>query len=181
MRLAGFIPISIQRKGEETKHYQVEREPLQNFLYAHGQTALVDFVVMPGALRQRGIVQSVQRDCISLKIQQASFKLVRLADTLKTHVSVVFTGQPAMANPNEAVVIHQLERLDIECAQDALPECIFVDVSGLVPGGGVRVSDLPLDARYKIVNPPDTLLASLTRVRGGSAAQPAEGTPSESA
>ncbi len=171
LRLAGFIPVSIQRKGTETKHYQIETAPLQEFLRVHGRTALVDFVIMPGGIRQRGIMQSMQRDGISLKIQQATFKLVNLEDTLQTDVPIVFTGHPTMANAGEAVVLHQLERLDIECTQGNLPEHILVDVTNLHPGGSVRVSDIPVSAHYKIVTPQDTVLASLTRTRGGSATQ----------
>ncbi|MCX6379323.1 MAG: hypothetical protein NT023_07570 [Armatimonadetes bacterium] len=167
LRLAGFIPVSIQHKGMDTQHYQVEAAPLQEFLKQHGHTALVELLIMPGEIRQRGIVQGLQRDAISLKIQQLTLQLVRIEDTLKTQVPISFVGKPAMVNPNEAMVIHQADHLLIECAQNDLPEYILVDVTHLVPGGVIHVSDLAPDARYKILTPSHTSLVSLTRTRGG--------------
>ncbi len=174
LRLSGSIPVSIQHKGMETQHYQQKTAPLQEFIRLHGDGVLLELITMPDERRQNVIVKAIQRDMLSLKITQVTFQLVRLEDTLKTHVPITFVGAPAQIYLHEAMVIHQLERLDVECSQIDLPEQILVDVSQLVPGGVLRVSDIPENARYKIVTSQDTVLASLTRMRGAGTAEAAE-------
>lgn len=166
LRRAGFIPVSIQHKGMNTLHFQQEIRPLDEHLRRYGDGALLDLWISSEGRRERVIVQSVHRDPISGRLLQVTFQQVRHDDTLKTHVSLQFTGEPASVQHGEAMVQHRLDRLDIECAQNDLPDYITVNIGHLLPGDVVRVSDLPADPRYKILAPADTVLASLVRPRG---------------
>ena len=171
LRLSGYIPVSIQHQGMETQHYQQLSAPLHEHLRQYGDAALVELLIQPGNRHQRALVHSVQRDPITRQLMQATFQQVRLEDTLKTHAPLLFVGKPLQLETHDAMVQHQLHRLDIECAQGDLPEHIVVDVTHLMLGGNIRVSDLPSDPRYKILTPADAVLASLTRTARGASTQ----------
>jgi large subunit ribosomal protein L25 len=167
LRKAGFIPVSLQHKGVPTLHFQQEARPLDEFIRRYGDAALIDLWVAPGHQRQRAIVHNVQRDPLTERLLQVTYQHLRREDTLKTHVSLVFAGEPLAVHLGEAIVQHQLDRLDIECDQDNLPDQISANIADLLAGDVLRVSDLPDNPRYKILNPPDTVLASLTNTRAG--------------
>ena len=152
LRLAGFVPVSLQHKGMTTQHFQQEAAPLDEFMRRHGDAALLDLLLPPSDEPARAIVQ-------------VTFQQIRIDDTLNTHVPLVFSGEPAAVRSGDAVVQHQIDRLDIACGQNDLPDHILVNVAHLVPGDVVRVSDLPVDPRYKITTSADTVLASLTSTR----------------
>lgn len=169
MRLAGYTPVSIQHKGMPTEHYQQETRPLNEWIARHGEAAMVD-IETPGHGSQRAIMQTVQRNPISNAILTVTFQQIRTDDTLKTFVSLVFQGEPEEARLGDATVQHQRDRLEVACAQADLPDHITVNVADLRSGGAVRVSDLPAHPKYKILAPPDTMLASLSTNRATVAA-----------
>lgn len=165
LRKAGYIPVSLQHKGMTTLHFQQEAAPLDEFIRRYGDAALLDLLVPPSSDPARAIVHDVYRDPVTGRLLQVTFQQIRFDDTLTTHVSLVFVGEPAAAHSGDGVVQHQLDRLDISCGQNDLPDHITVNVADLQLGDIVRVSDLPVDPRYKITTPGDTVVASLTSTR----------------
>ena len=162
LRKSGFVPVSLQHKGMTTVHYQQASEPLDAFIKKYGDAALLDLVIAPDDQKQRAIIQNVHRDAITQKLLQVTFQQIRFDDTLKTHVSLRFSGEPNEVHLGNAMLQHSLDMLDIECAQDSLPEYITVDVSNMSIGDVIRVSDLVVDSHYKILNSGNTVLASVT-------------------
>jgi large subunit ribosomal protein L25 len=179
LRKSGFIPVSLQHKGITTLHFQQEAQPLDDFLRRYGETALLDLKLTPEAPPQRAMVQSLQREPLTQKLMQVTFLKVGQDDILKTHVSVVFTGEPAEVRSGEVMVQHQMDRLDIECSQENMPNQISVSIAHLQLGDVLRVSDVPADPRYKILTSPDTVLASLTSTRAGISSKDATETASD--
>jgi large subunit ribosomal protein L25 len=174
LRKTGFIPVSLQSKGMTTLHFQQETQPLADFLRHYGEGTLLDLLIAPDNRRQRAIVQSLQRDPLTQKLTQVTFRQLSQGDILRTHVALAFVGEPVDVRHGDAMVQHQLDRLEIECSQDNLPSQITVPIGDLQPGDVVRVSDLPVDPRYKILTPPDAVLASLTSTRAAVSGREAE-------
>ena len=168
LRASGFVPVSLQHKGVPTQHYQQLARPIDEYIRAHGRATMLDLVVGPDNRRIRAMVQDLQRDPVTQKLMQVTFQVVGVDDTLKTSVQLVFQGVPEVVTNNEAVVQHRLDRLEIACTQDNLPDHITVDVSHLGHGDTVRVSDLPPHPHYQITTPADTVLASLMSTRTGA-------------
>lgn len=174
LRQSGYIPVSLQSRGKTTLHYQQETQPLAEFLRHYGEGALLDLLIAPDNRRQRAIVQSLQRDPLTQKLLQVTFRQLLVDDILRTHVSLNFTGEPLEVRHGEAMVQHQIDHLDIECSQDNLPNQITINIAHLHPGDVFRVADLPEDPRYKILTSSDTVLASLTSTRAAISSREAE-------
>lgn len=179
LRKAGYIPVSIQHKGMETQHFQQESRNLEEFLRRYGNAALVELSIAPGNQKQRAIVQNVQRDPLTQDLLQVTFQQVRRGDTVKTHIPLVFTGEPAAVRLEDFIVQHLLDSLDIECDPENLPTHITVDLSKMEAGGVFRVSDLPEDSHYKILSPGDAVLASLISTRHGMEEETVEAAETE--
>lgn len=173
LRKSGSIPVSIQRKGTTTLHFQQKTQPIEEFIRQYGDGALLELAMPPEALR-RVMVKHVQRDPLTHKLTQVIYMQIQKDDLLKTHVPIAFSGEPIEVTHGDVMVQHQIDRLDIVCSQDNLPGQIVIDISNLHPGDVIRVMDLPADSRYKILTAPDTVLASLTSTRAALSAKEAE-------
>ena len=167
LRRTGFVPVSVQHKGMPTAHYQLEARPLDEFIRRHGEAAYIDLVTVPDNIHQRAIVCGIHRHPISLKLLQVTFQQIRSDDRVTTRIPLRFLGEPDDVKHGAYIVQHALDNLAIECAADHLPSHIDVDISHLVPGHPLRVSDLPEHPHYKIIASPTTTLASLSSTQQG--------------
>jgi large subunit ribosomal protein L25 len=129
------------------------------------------------------LVREKQRDYIKNHLLHVDFLAVSMSETLRTSVSVHFIGVSAAVKDFNAVLVKNLEQLEVECLPTDLPERIDVDISILTkPGEGIRVREVKVPDNVRLLNDPDTMVAVATfaKVEEEAAAVPgAEGvTPS---
>lgn len=87
--------------------------------------------------------------------------LVRIArdEKLRVRIPVRVTGEPEGVKIQGGVFEFILREVEVECLPDDIPEHITVDVSGLVIGRHLRVSDLPVGASVKVLAEPGRVVA----------------------
>lgn len=160
LRNAGHVPVSVYHKGAEPLHLETEAKPLDEFIRAHGEAALLEIAV--DGKRQTALVHDVQRDPITRRLLHVSLQRVVKGDTLKVHVPLVFHGEPDAVRSHTAVVQHAIEQVEVRCDPQHLPDHITVEIGNLAFGESLRVADLPPHEGVEILTPPDTVLVSLT-------------------
>src|SRR5690242_2623696 len=77
LRQQGFTLISIQHRGQETRHYQEEARPLDEFIHQHGEAGLLEMMIEPEHIQETVIIHEVQRDAISRRLLHVTFQSVR--------------------------------------------------------------------------------------------------------
>lgn len=109
------------------------------------------------------LVREKQRDYIKNRLLHVDFLAVSMTETLRTNVRVYFFGVSGAVKDFNAVLVHNLEQLEVECLPTDLPERIDVDISVLAkPGEGIRVRDVKVADNVRILNDPDTMVAVAT-------------------
>ena len=164
LRRQGFIPVSIQHKGEETLHLQQEMKPLHDFIRHHGEAALLEITLEPDNRKETVLVHDIQRDPVTSKPLHVTFQKVIRGEKIKTHVPVMLHGTPEVVSDHTAIVDQPVTHVEIRCASEDLPEHLDADISHLNFGEVVRVSDLPKNDKVEILTSPDTVLASLINI-----------------
>jgi large subunit ribosomal protein L25 len=164
LRRQGFIPVSIQHKGEETLHLQQEMNPLHDFIRHHGEAALLELTLEPDNRKETVLVHDIQRDPVTRKPLHVTFQKVVRGEKIKSHIPVVLHGKPEAVSDHIAIVDQPVTLVEIRCASEDLPEHLDVDISQLNLGEVVRVSDLTKNDKIEILTPPDTVLASLINI-----------------
>ena len=120
-------------------------------------TLNVDGVEYPALVREK------QRNFIKNTLLHVDFLAVSMSEKLRTNVNVHFIGVSGAVKDFNAVMVHNLEQLEVECLPTDLPERIDVDVSSLAkPGEGIRVRDVKVADNVRILNDPDTMVAVAT-------------------
>lgn len=112
------------------------------------------------------LVREKQRDYIKNRLLHIDFLAVSLDEMIRTSVSVVFKGVSAAVKDHNAVLVKNLEELEVECLPTDLPESIVVDISLMKrPGDGIRVHEVNVSEAVRILNDPDTMVAVATFAR----------------
>ena len=169
LRQSGYVPISIQHRGNETIHLQEEEKPLDAFIIQHGNSGVAQMAIGPHHKKHTVVIHDIQRDPISKRLLHVTFQDMLKGDTVKTHIALVFKGEPDAVRLGEGVLSQALSQLEIRTDVSHMVDHITVDVSQMELGSSLRVSDLPKQHGYEILTPEDTLIAS---VSAPSAAEP---------
>ncbi len=161
LRRQGYIPISIQHRGEETLHLETETRYINEFIARHGEGALMDIEVenTPGKLR--ALVNGVQRHPVTHVVIQATFQKISAGDEVKTHVPIMITGEPESVKYGDRILQTLLDSVEVRCQPDALPDHITVDISAMATDARLHVSDLPKIKGVTYVTSADSLVLML--------------------
>ena len=133
------------------------------------------------------LVREKQRDYIKNRLLHVDFLTVSLTETLRASVAVNLVGVSTAVKDYNAVLVVNLQSLEVECLPADLPERIDVDISVLArPGEGIRVRDVHVSDKVRVLDDPDTMVAVATfakveeegaGVPGAEGAAPAEAEP----
>ena len=120
-------------------------------------TVNVDGAEYPALVRER------QRDYIKGVLTHIDFLAVDMNETLRTSVGLAFVGVSGAVKDYNGVIVHNLERLEVECLPGDLPERINVDISLLkVIGDIIRVRDVAILENVRILADEDETIAVAT-------------------
>jgi large subunit ribosomal protein L25 len=163
LRNEGYVPISLQHRGEGTQHFQTQARPLDEFIRAHGAATRIELSAEDGTT-QEALIHDVQRDAVSQRLLHVALQLIVRGEAMKVQVPLSFHGIPEAVHLGSAVLSHSIEHLEVRSLPRNLPDHIDADVSHLTFGQTLRVADLPPTDRYEILTPADTVLAFLSSV-----------------
>jgi large subunit ribosomal protein L25 len=125
------------------------------------------------------LVREKQRDYIKNRLLHVDFLTVSLTENIRATVSLHLHGVSAAVKDFNAVLVNNLESLEVECLPTDLPERIELDISVLAhPGDGIRVRDVAVSDKVRVLDDPDTMVvvATFAKVEEEVAAVPgAEG------
>jgi large subunit ribosomal protein L25 len=161
MRRAGKLPAVI---------YGRRTEPISISLDAHsaslalGKLTLSSLVTIDvDGTEYPALVREKQRDYIKNRLLHVDFMAVSLTEKIRASVRLNFTGVSLAVKDFNAVLVHNIEELEVECIPTDLPQQIDVDIAALGrPGDGMRVKDLHVSDKVRILTDPETMVAVAT-------------------
>ena len=183
LRRAGKLPAVIYGRHTEPVNINLDAHSASLALAKLTSSSLVTISV--DGTEYPTLVREKQRDYIKNRLLHVDFLAVSMTELLRTNVNVHFIGVSPAVKDYNAVLVKNLEQLEVECLPTDLPEAIEVDISALKrPGEGIRVRDVQVSDKVRILNDPDTMVAVATFAKveeEGAAVPGAEGvTPTSS-
>lgn len=184
LRAAGSVPATVYAKGQEAVSISVEKADLK--LALTGATNVVlELVYAEGKGRKKhyAVVKEsqyhpVRRDLLHLDLHEVDLK-----QEIEASVPIELRGAPAGAD--EGGVIDQSHReVTVRALPTEVPSHLELDVSSLIIGGNLHVSDLVAPAGVTILDDPETSVVSLLAPRvevEEAAAEGVEGVEGEAA
>ena len=106
------------------------------------------------------LVREKQRDYIKNRLLHVDFLVVSLDETITASVRLNYIGVSVAVKDFDAVLVHNLDQVQVECLPGDLPEQIDVDISVLArPGESIRVKDLRVSDKVTVLDDPETTVA----------------------
>jgi large subunit ribosomal protein L25 len=182
LRSRGMIPGVVYGTGKAAVPVAVSPREITAILKsASGENTLFDLDL--GGSRRKVILKEFQREPLRGQLLHADFYEVALDKVLQLKVHVELEGTPVGVKLQGGIVDFVTRELEVECLPADIPEKIAVDISHLELGKHLRVSDLKLGDKIKVLAEPDVVVAHVVLPRAEVAAEAAaaEAVPAEAA
>jgi large subunit ribosomal protein L25 len=155
LRGTGMIPGIIYGHGKENVSFAISAHDI-NLVLGHGE-----HVVEMDLAGEKGhyLIKSIQRDALDMAVVHVDFTRVNLDETVQVTVPVILRGKPA-GEVEGGVLTQGLTELTIECVVTNIPEEVRVRVNDMKVGQMLRVKDLPPIPGGKVLNNPESMVAS---------------------
>ena len=185
MRRAGKLPAVIYGRHTDPINVSLDAHNASLVLGRLTSSSLVT-IALDGK-EYPALVREKQRDYIKNRLLHVDFLTVSLTETLRATVAVNLVGVSAAVKDFNAVLVINLQSLEVECLPGDLPERIDVDISVLArPGEGIRVRDVMVSDKVRLLDDPETMVVVATfakveeeavAVPGAEGVAPAEAEP----
>ena len=161
LRREGKLPAVIYGRHTEPVNVNMDAHTAAQALAKLTSSSLVTIDV--DGTEYFALVREKQRDYIKNRLLHVDFMAVSLNEKIRTRVDVHFIGVSPAVKDFNAVMVHNLETLEVECLPTELPERIDLDISILAkPGEGIRVKDVVVPENIRLLDDPDTMVAVAT-------------------
>ncbi|MCK5200250.1 MAG: 50S ribosomal protein L25, partial [Spirochaetales bacterium] len=110
------------------------------------------------------LVKDFQENMMLGQLTHIDFFEVERGKTLKTRIPVYLTGT-SIGVKEGGLLEHRLHEIDIECLPKDIPEKIEIDITELLVGESIHVSDLTVIEAVKILNFLEQVVVSVTTVK----------------
>jgi large subunit ribosomal protein L25 len=127
------IPLSVDRRGF-----------VRALVEAHGENLIFD-VNIPGEKTMKAIAREIQHDPITRSALHVDFQHIDMSKTIHLDIVVNLVGEPEGVKNFGGVLEHPGRTVEIETLPANIPSSIEVDVSHLMVGDSIHVSDLPAE------------------------------------
>ncbi len=175
MRRAGKLPAVIYGRHTEPINVSLDAHDASLILGRLTSSSLVTIDL--NGKEYPALVREKQRDFIKNRLLHVDFLAVSLTESIRATVSLNFTGVSTAVKDFNAVLVHNLESLEVECLPTDLPERIDVDITPLEkPGDGIRVKDITVSDKIRLLDDPETMVvvATFAKVEEEVVAAPTE-------
>ena len=161
MRKAGLLPGVIYSTGGEASAIELNAHDFELILHHHASETLLVEVDMEGEGKISALVKEVQHHPVTGELLHVDLQKMDAKVAIQVEIPIEPVGEAAGVKAGGILdlVMHALE---VECLPGDLVETFEVDVSGLGIGDHLRVSDLNIDSRYKILNDPEAIVVSVS-------------------
>jgi large subunit ribosomal protein L25 len=180
LRSRGMVPGVVYAAGKEAVSVAVSPREIGAILKsASGENTLFDLEL--GGTRRKVILKEFQREPLRGKLLHADFYEVALDKTLQVSVHVELTGTPVGVKLQGGIVDFVTRELEVECLPADIPEKFTIDISHLELNKHLRVSDLTLGDKVKVLAEPEVVIVHvvLPKAEVVAEAAPAEGAVAE--
>ncbi|HAK87731.1 MAG: hypothetical protein A2077_07545 [Nitrospirae bacterium GWC2_46_6] len=163
LRRSGIIP-AILYKGGNSMPVQLSGKELSRFISKSAGEQVIVNLQFPEDTKQ-AIVKDYQKDPAIGDLLHVDFQEISATEMLKVMVHVVIKGEALGVKRDKGLLQHGLREIEIECLPDKIPGHIDVDVTNLIIGQSIHVSDLKLGEGIRILTDTHDVLASVIGIK----------------
>jgi large subunit ribosomal protein L25 len=172
IRRSGQIPVVLYGNRQEVLSLKVNPKELAAILHSSaGHNTIFALEIL-----DHGTTQVMVKDWMSDPARGSLLHadLVRIAmdKTLQVEVPILAVGEAKGVKVQGGIFEFVLREVEVECLPVNIPENITIDVSDLELGANLRVSDLPVNPKFKILSDAGLVVAHVISPKAEKVAEP---------
>ena len=172
MRAAGRVPAVVYGGGESVA-ISVEPKAFRKILLSESGANTLISLKLAGTGDTRVLVKEYQLDPITHQILHADFYRIAMDKVLRVTVSVVAKGEAPGVKQQGGILEFVHRTVEVECLPADIPEHIEINVGELMLHQGVRVRDVSVNPKVKLLTDADTMLVHVIMPKAEEVATPA--------
>ncbi len=170
LRVTGRIPAVVYGAFKEPVAVSVNPKDILKVLHSKtGHNSIFD-VSITGGETTPVIVAEEQYHPIKGTLMHIDLKRIDLTRKLRVPVPIHLTGEAKGVKQQGGILDLVTRSIEIECIPDDIPNQFDVDVTELLIGSNIRVSELPVKEGVRILTPADAVIVHVVGIREEAAA-----------
>jgi len=172
LRAKGSMPAVVYGGAEGATAVAISPKELSRILNSKTGHNTIFNLTLPGDAATPVMIVDWQFDPIKDSLLHADLKRIDLTKRITVKVPVVTHGDPKGVKLQGGIHEIVTREIEIECLPDEIPEQFDVNVTELVIGENIRVSEIPLTGSMKLLSSPDAVVSHVVALRVEEAAAP---------
>jgi len=172
LRRQGLVPGIVYGGKGGNIAVAVDPKALQKVLRSEAGRNTILKLDIAGAGATNAILKDLQVDPIKENLLHADFYRIAMDVAIRVTVPINIRGEARGVKVDGGILELITREIEVECLPGDIPERIDVDVSELGLNGALRVSDLPANAKVKILENADQVVVHVVSVKEEEAPAP---------
>ena len=177
LRRKGLVPGVVYGGKGENLSVAVDPKALQRVLRSEaGRNAILKLSIADHG-SSNAILKNWQVDPVKESFLHADFYRIAMDVAIRVTVPIQVMGEARGVKVDGGVLELVLREIEVECLPGDIPERITVDVADLGINQSLRVSDVPVPAKVKVLQAADQVVVHVVAVKEEEAAPAAAAAP----
>ena len=164
LRSQGQVPAVIYGHGRDPQALALNARDLDKML-SHIQAESTVIEVTVGGQTAKTLIREIQRHPIKRQILHVDFQALVAGEKVTVSIPIVLQGIPEGVRLEGGVLDQTLREIEIEVDPSNIPDHVEYDVTNMVIGDSVHISDLKVPEGVEVLNDPETSVAVLAAPR----------------
>ena len=161
LRREGAVPAVVYGSDIDSVKCSVDNKVFKSLLQSHGRNAIVSLKIDGSSEDYSTIVKEIQHHPVSWDILHIDFHRISMTEKIVVDVAVHSEGVPIGVRNDGGILEHMLHQVEVECLPTNIPSELTFDVTEMVIGDTVHVSDLAVPEGSTIVTEGDRSVFAL--------------------
>ncbi len=161
LRTSGRIPAVVYGAGRAPLPLQVDPDAISDILHSQSGHNTIFAVTVDGGAQANVMVKDYQLDPVRGNLIHADLYEIAMDQLLKLTVDVEMSGDAEGVKVDGGIMDVVSRSLEVECLPSDIPESIKVDVSRLKINDYIRVKNLPVDPKVRILSDPEIVIVTI--------------------
>src|SRR6267378_6963709 len=172
VRREGLVPVTVYGGGGETITAAAALRDLAAILRSEAGRNTIFTIDVEGFGTSEVMFHDRQIDPVRGRLIHADLTRLVKGQKIEVTVPLHLVGEPVGVREEEGVLEQIIREIEIRCEPREIPDVINIDVSNLDVHDVLHISDIPVDERIEILNPPETVIATVGIVKEEPVAVP---------
>lgn len=161
MRREGILPGVIYGSDKDALSVTVGLHDFEQILHHHASESLIVEIDLEGEGTVSVLVKDVQHHPVTSDLLHVDLFRIEANKPIQVDIQLEMIGESAGVKAG-GILDQVMHSIEIECLPGDLVDSLEVNVAALEIGDSLQVSDLNLDAKYKVLADEDAIVVSVS-------------------